>query len=48
MERDSAQFTKQRSGSTDSSGLGGQNYNIVAAGPNGEQSVLRSFRVASS
>jgi len=31
-----------------SSGLGGQNYNIVAAGPNGEQSVLRSFRVASS
>jgi len=31
MERDSAQFTKQRSGSTDSSGLGGQNYNIVAS-----------------
>jgi len=30
------------------SSLGGQNYNIVAAGPNGEQSVLRSFRVASS
>jgi len=33
---------------SNSSGLGGQNYNIVAAGPNGEQSVLRSFRVASS
>jgi len=32
---------------SNSSGLGGQNYNIVAAGPNGEQSVLRSFRVAS-
>jgi flagellin-like protein len=31
-----------------SSDFGGQNYNIVAAGPNGEQSVLRSFRVASS
>ena len=31
-----------------SSDPGGQNYNIVAAGPNGEQSVLRSFRVASS
>jgi len=30
------------------SSLGGQNDNIVAAGPNGEQSVLRSFRVASS
>jgi len=33
---------------SNSSGLGGQNYNIVAAGPNGEQSVPRSFRVASS
>jgi len=27
---------------------GSGSYNIVAVGPNGEQSVLRSFRVADS
>jgi len=32
----------------DSGGLGGQQFNIVAVGSNGEESVLRSFQVANS
>lgn len=31
----------------DTTTLGGNSYNIVAVGPGGEQSVLRSFQVAS-
>ena len=31
----------------DTTTLGGHSYNIVAVGPGGEQSVLRSFQVAS-